>query len=200
MSENLLKKADLVVENENVVVDSVLMHKATPEYLQELLKDKRQLQNFPNIFLHLEFILEKEISRVRQKLFYLNESVKKNENELPVPSGKIVSLQEKVFVPVKENPNYNFVGRLLGPRGLTAKQLEQDLECKIMVRGKGSLRDKRKEDLNKGKPNWEHLDEELHVLVSVEDFENRAVIKLRRASETIRAFLEQGVRTVSIVL
>ncbi|TNN07378.1 Protein held out wings isoform 2 [Schistosoma japonicum] len=195
MSENLLKKADLVVENENVVVDSVLMHKATPEYLQELLKDKRQLQNFPNIFLHLEFILEKEISRVRQKLFYLNESVKKNENELPVPSGKIVSLQEKVFVPVKENPNYNFVGRLLGPRGLTAKQLEQDLECKIMVRGKGSLRDKRKEDLNKGKPNWEHLDEELHVLVSVEDFENRAVIKLRRASETIRAFLEQGVRT-----
>nr|AAX30629.1 SJCHGC06068 protein [Schistosoma japonicum] len=60
MSENLLKKADLVVENENVVVDSVLMHKATPEYLQELLKDKRQLQNFPNIFLHLEFILEKD--------------------------------------------------------------------------------------------------------------------------------------------
>lgn len=59
MGENLHKKSDLEVENENVVVDSVLMHKATPEYLQELLKDKRQLQNFPNIFLHLEFILEK---------------------------------------------------------------------------------------------------------------------------------------------
>lgn len=39
---------------------------------------------------------------------------------------------------------YNFVGRLLGPRGLTAKQMEQDLGCKIMVRGKGSMRDKRK--------------------------------------------------------
>lgn len=46
-----------------------------------------------------------EITRVRQKLFHLNESVKKTENELPVPSGNIVSLQEKVFVPVKENPN-----------------------------------------------------------------------------------------------
>lgn len=54
--------------------------------------------------------------------------------------------------------------------------------------------------MNRGKPNWEHLDEDLHVLVSVEDFENRASIKLRRATETIRAFLEQGVRTVSCQL
>ncbi|CAL8090016.1 unnamed protein product [Calicophoron daubneyi] len=181
------------IENNNL--DSMLVHKATPEYLQDLLKDKKQLQNFPNIFLHLEIILEKEIARVREKLFHLNESFRKTENELPEPSGPITTLQEKVFVPVKENPNYNFVGRLLGPRGLTAKQLEQDLECKIMVRGRGSLRDKKKEDMNRGKPNWEHLDEELHVLVSVEDFENRAKIKLRRATETIRTFLEQGVRT-----
>ncbi|TPP67210.1 Protein quaking [Fasciola gigantica] len=180
---------------ENNKLDSMLVHKATPEYLQDLLKDKKQLQNFPNIFLHLEIILEKEITRVREKLFHLNESYKKTENELPEPIGTITTLQEKVFVPVKENPNYNFVGRLLGPRGLTAKQLEQDLECKIMVRGRGSLRDKKKEDMNRGKPNWEHLDEDLHVLVSVEDFENRAAIKLRRATETIRAFLEQGVRT-----
>ncbi|KAF8566826.1 hypothetical protein P879_07716 [Paragonimus westermani] len=185
------------IENHDKNLDSVLVHKATPEYLQDLLKDKKQLQNFPNIFLHLEIILEKEITRVRERLFHLNESFRKSENELPEPAGNITTLQEKVFVPVKENPNYNFVGRLLGPRGLTAKQLEQDLECKIMVRGRGSLRDKKKEDMNRGKSNWEHLDEDLHVLVSVEDFENRAAIKLRRATETIRTFLEQGVRTVS---
>ncbi|VDP80074.1 unnamed protein product [Echinostoma caproni] len=141
---------------ENNKLETMLVHKATPEYLQDLLKDKKQLQNFPNIFLHLEIILEKEITRVREKLFHLNESYKKTENELPEPTGTITTLQEKVFVPVKENPN---------------------------------------EDMNRGKPNWEHLDEDLHVLVSVEDFENRAAIKLRRATETIRAFLEQGVRT-----
>ena len=77
---------------------------------------------------------------------------------------------------------YNFVGRILGPRGMTAKQLEQETGCKIMVRGKGSMRDKRKvrcpreyciyrslsqEELNRGKPNWEHLDDELHVLIQV---------------------------------
>lgn len=39
---------------------------------------------------------------------------------------------------------FNFVGRILGPRGMTAKQLEQDTGCKIMVRGKGSMRDKKK--------------------------------------------------------
>ena len=39
---------------------------------------------------------------------------------------------------------FNFVGRILGPRGMTAKQLEQETGCKIMVRGKGSMRDKQK--------------------------------------------------------
>lgn len=42
---------------------------------------------------------------------------------------------------------FNFVGRILGPRGMTAKQLEQETGCKIMVRGKGSMRDKKKVSL-----------------------------------------------------
>lgn len=43
---------------------------------------------------------------------------------------------------------FNFVGRILGPRGMTAKQLEQETGCKIMVRGKGSMRDKKKVSWN----------------------------------------------------
>lgn len=39
---------------------------------------------------------------------------------------------------------FNFVGRILGPRGLTAKELEKQTGCKIMIRGKGSMRDKNK--------------------------------------------------------
>ena len=39
------------------------------------------------------------------------------------------------------------MGRILGPRGLTAKQLEQETGCKVMVRGKGSMRDKKKVSL-----------------------------------------------------
>ncbi|KAM3859827.1 LOW QUALITY PROTEIN: protein quaking-B [Diretmus argenteus] len=83
---------------------------------------------------------------------------------------------------------FNFVGRILGPRGLTAKQLEAETGCKIMVRGKGSMRDKKKEEMNRGKPNWEHLSEDLHVLITVEDTHNRAQ-KLTRATAEVKKLL-----------
>ncbi len=88
---------------------------------------------------------------------------------------------------------FNFVGRILGPRGMTAKQLEQETGCKIMVRGKGSMRDKAKEEQMKGKPNWEHLNDELHVLITVEDTKNRADIKIKRAVEEIKRLLVPAV-------
>lgn len=46
-----------------------------------------------------------------------------------------------------------------------------------------------KEDANRGKPNWEHLSDELHVLITVEDTENRAHIKLERAVEEVKKLL-----------
>ncbi|NXG05929.1 QKI protein, partial [Sakesphorus luctuosus] len=90
---------------------------------------------------------------------------------------------------------FNFVGRILGPRGLTAKQLEAETGCKIMVRGKGSMRDKKKEEQNRGKPNWEHLNEDLHVLITVEDAQNRAEIKLKRAVEEVKKLLIPAIRS-----
>uniref|UniRef100_H3B723 QKI, KH domain containing RNA binding n=1 Tax=Latimeria chalumnae TaxID=7897 RepID=H3B723_LATCH len=119
----------------------------------------------------------------------LNGSTEKKSAELPDAAGPIVQLQEKLYVPVKEYPDFNFVGRILGPRGLTAKQLEAETGCKIMVRGKGSMRDKKKEEQNRGKPNWEHLNEDLHVLITVEDAQNRAEIKLKRAVEEVKKLL-----------
>lgn len=46
-----------------------------------------------------------------------------------------------------------------------------------------------KEEQNRGKPNWEHLSEELHVLISVEDTENRAKLKLKRAIDEVKRLL-----------
>ena len=45
----------------------------------------------------------------------------------------------------------------------------------------------------KGKPNWEHLNDELHVLLTVEDTKNRAEIKLKRAGEEIKRLLVPAV-------
>lgn len=45
----------------------------------------------------------------------------------------------------------------------------------------------------KGKPNWEHLNEELHVLVVVEDSQVRAEVKMKRAVEEIKKLLVPAV-------
>jgi protein quaking len=45
----------------------------------------------------------------------------------------------------------------------------------------------------KGKPNWEHLSDELHVLITVEDSKNRAELKLKRAVEEIKKLLVPAV-------
>ncbi|XP_026485590.1 protein held out wings isoform X2 [Vanessa tameamea] len=158
------------------------------DYLAQLLKDRKQLAAFPNVFMHMERLLDEEIAKVRASLFQIN-GVKKEPLVLPEPEGMVTTLTEKVYVPVKEHPDFNFVGRILGPRGMTAKQLEQETGCKIMVRGKGSMRDKKKEDANRGKPNWEHLADDLHVLLTVEDTENRAKIKLARAVDEVKRLL-----------
>ncbi|XP_043213586.1 protein held out wings-like isoform X2 [Amphibalanus amphitrite] len=158
------------------------------DYLAQLLKDRKQLAAFPNVFLHVERLLDEEIVKVRSNLFQIN-GIAKQPLELPEPQGPVVTLSEKVYVPIKEHPDFNFVGRILGPRGMTAKQLEQETGCKIMVRGRGSMRDKKKEEQNRGKPNWEHLSDELHVLITVEDSENRAAAKLQRAVDEIKKLL-----------
>jgi len=158
------------------------------DYLAQLLKDKKQLAALPNVFHHVERLLDEEIGKVRGNLFQINGNEKKP-MVLPEPIGTAANLSEKVYVPVKEFPDFNFVGRILGPRGMTAKQLEQETGCKIMVRGRGSMRDKKKEEQNRGKPNWEHLNDELHVLITVEDTENRALVKLQRATEEIKKLL-----------
>ncbi|XP_038653130.1 protein quaking-like isoform X4 [Scyliorhinus canicula] len=166
----------------------------TPDYLMQLMNDKKLMSSLPNfcgIFTHLERLLDEEISRVRKDMYTdtMNGLVDKLPMDLPDPIGPIMQLQEKLFVPVKEYPDFNFVGRILGPRGLTAKQLEAETGCKIMVRGKSSMRDKKKEEQNRGKPNWEHLNEELHVLITVEDTQDRAELKLRRAVEEVKKLL-----------
>ncbi|XP_028822799.1 protein quaking-B isoform X2 [Denticeps clupeoides] len=169
--------------------------KPSPDYLMQLMNDKKLMSSLPNfcgIFNHLERLLDEEIGRVRKDMYNdtLNgSSAEKRSSELPDAVGPVAQLQEKLYVPVKEFPDFNFVGRILGPRGLTAKQLEAETGCKIMVRGKGSMRDKKKEEQNRGKPNWEHLNEDLHVLITVEDSQNRAEIKLRRAVEEVKKLL-----------
>lgn len=52
-----------------------------------------------------------------------------------------IKLHDKVFIPQEEHPEINFVGLLIGPRGNTLKALEAETGCKIIIRGKGSIKE-----------------------------------------------------------
>jgi len=49
------------------------------------------------------------------------------------------------------------------------------------------------EEQMRGKAKWEHLNEDLHVLVTVEDAKNRATVKLKRAVEQVKKLLVPSV-------
>merc|ERR1711997_391788 len=76
------------------------------DYLAQLLKDKKQLTAFPNVFVHLERLLDDEIGKVRGNLFQINGCVKE---PLIVPEGvgPPIIHSEKVYVPVKDHPDFN---------------------------------------------------------------------------------------------
>ena len=54
------------------------------------------------------------------------------------------------------------------------------------------------EEMNRGKPNWEHLNEDLHVLITVEDTRSRAELKLRRAVDEVKKLLVPAVSLLSL--
>jgi protein quaking len=74
----------------------------------------------------------------------------------------------RVDIPVETFPNFNFVGRLLGPRGNSLKRVEANTDCRVLIRGRGSIKDAAREEMMRGKPGYEHLNEPLHILVEAE--------------------------------
>lgn len=89
---------------------------------------------------------------------------------------------EKVYIPVKEFPEINFFGLLVGPRGNSLKKMERDSGAKISIRGKGSVKE------GKARPEQyaEDAEEDLHCLVTAdtEDKVTACVRMINRVIET----------------
>ncbi|XP_007429448.1 KH domain-containing, RNA-binding, signal transduction-associated protein 2-like, partial [Python bivittatus] len=86
---------------------------------------------------------------------------------------------------------FNFVGKLLGPRGNSLKRLQEETGAKMSILGKGSMRDKAKEEeLRKsGEAKYAHLSDELHVLIEVFAPPGEAYSRMSHALEEIKKFL-----------
>ncbi|CAA7407845.1 unnamed protein product [Spirodela intermedia] len=105
-------------------------------------------------------------------------------------SGLIVKKTIRVDIPVEKYPTYNFVGRLLGPRGNSLKRLEANTECRVLIRGRGSIKDQAREEMMRGKPGYEHLNEPLHILVEAELPVEIIDARLMQAREILEGLLK----------
>ncbi|GMH10057.1 hypothetical protein Nepgr_011898 [Nepenthes gracilis] len=106
------------------------------------------------------------------------------------PSSFTVKKILRLEIPVDTYPNFNFVGRLLGPRGNSLKRVEASTGCRVYIRGKGSIKDPDKEEKLRGRPGYEHLTEPLHILVEADLPATIIDIKLRQAKEIIEELLK----------
>ncbi|KAL6560684.1 hypothetical protein OROGR_004243 [Orobanche gracilis] len=125
------------------------------------------------------------------------------------PATPVVKRFIRLDVPVEKYPNYNFVGRILGPRGNSLKRVEAMTDCRIYIRGQGSVKDTVKEKL-KDKPGYEHLNEPLHILVEAEFPEDIidgrldhaiAVLEnlLKPVDETMDVYKKQQLRELAVL-
>ena len=90
-----------------------------------------------------------------------------------------IKTQEKIYIPVNDYPEINFIGLILGPRGKSLKEIEAKTQAKIFIRGKGSVKEGKKQ---KGDSN---LEEDLHCVVMADTEE-----RITAAVEAIQGIIE----------
>jgi far upstream element-binding protein len=92
--------------------------------------------------------------------------------------------KEKIFVPVMEHPDINWLGLLIGPRAATIKAMTEKSGAKISIRGRGA----NKEGQASGHP---EDDEDLHVTIEGSE---EALAIARREVEAIVLNPEQAMK------
>ncbi|MBZ3872727.1 KH domain-containing, RNA-binding, signal transduction-associated protein 3 [Sciurus carolinensis] len=129
---------------------------------------------------------------VNQEIEKFQKAEGKDEDKyIDVVINKNMKLGQKVLISVKPFPKFNFAGKLLGPRGNSLKRLQEETLTKKSILGKGSMRDKAKEEeLRKsGETKYFHLSDDLHVLIEVFAPPAEAYARMGHALEEIRKFL-----------
>ncbi|KAF9136970.1 hypothetical protein BG015_002934 [Linnemannia schmuckeri] len=101
----------------------------------------------------------------------------------PADYKRPTKTMDKVYIPVKEFPEINFIGLLIGPRGNTLKKMETESGAKISIRGRGSVKEGKSRSDSASSANQE---EDLHCLVSAdsEDKVAKAIQLINKIIET----------------
>lgn len=126
--------------------------------------------------------LEDERHALIQEMYKFNTDFKPPADYKP----PLVKVSEKVMIPQEEHPDINFVGLLIGPRGNTLKAMEKETGAKIIIRGKGSVKEG-KVGRKDGQP-LPGEDEPLHAFVTANNPES-----VKKAVDKIKEIIRQGV-------
>lgn len=155
------------------------------EYVRELLSEKISLDQgkWPNA----ARLIDQEVSRVQA----MGKAPSRDTKYVDIYREKPMKVSVKVLVPVREHPKFNFVGKLLGPKGNSMKRLQEETMCKMAVLGRGSMKDRQKEEelRNSLDPKYAHLCDDLHVEISALGPPAEAHARIAYALAEVRKYL-----------
>jgi len=111
---------------------------------------------------------------------------------IEIHRGNPMKVSTKLLIPNKEFPKVNFVGKLIGPGGSNMKRLQAELGIRMAVYGRGSMRDKSKEEelRKEGGKKYGHLNDDLHVYLEVNAPADQAYEQMGRAIATIKPYFD----------
>nr|XP_022913732.1 KH domain-containing, RNA-binding, signal transduction-associated protein 3-like [Onthophagus taurus] len=165
--------------------ESANQHEKLNEYIRDLLAEKQLLDELKSP--HACRLIEQEI----QKAQTTGKIPGKDQKFVDIYRERPMKVSVKVLVPVREHPKFNFVGKLLGPKGNSMKRLQEETMCKMAVLGRGSMKDRQKEEELRQSldPKYAHLGDDLHVEISALGPPAEAHARVAYALAEVRKYL-----------
>ncbi|XP_067628343.1 KH domain-containing, RNA-binding, signal transduction-associated protein 2 isoform X2 [Eurosta solidaginis] len=154
------------------------------EYIRDCMAEKNRMdRKFPIA----EKLLDCEIEKVQS----MGRIPPREQKYADIYREKPLRVSQKVLVPIREHPKFNFVGKLLGPKGNSLRRLQEETLCKMTVLGRNSMRDRAKEEeLRSSKdPKYAHLNSDLHVEISTIAPPAEAYARIAYAMAELRKYL-----------
>ncbi|CAD7012322.1 unnamed protein product [Ceratitis capitata] len=158
------------------------LNETAQKYMQELLAERSRMENHFPLAVKL---IDEALERIQ-----LNGRIPTREQYADVYQQRTIRLSQKVHVPIKDK-KFNYVGKLLGPKGNSLRRLQEETQCKIVILGRFSMKDRvREEELrNSADAKYAHLNLPLHVEVSTVAPPAEAYARIAYALAEIRRYL-----------
>jgi len=164
------------------------------EYIEELQSERDRLD--PLLSSNSIRLLDAEIEKVnaeryggvvKAERFGVEQKYVPTSAQPELYQEPVIKLVEKIELPIDQHPKFNFVGKILGPKGSTLKNIVSATRAKISVLGRGSTRDSAREEelLASGEPKHQHFGEPLHIMVTIEAPRSEAHERFSQAMEEI---------------